>query len=102
MIKNARNILAALLLAASAFGAGAVFTAGAHAQTASATANPTITTRRTQWGSAYNLRHVRRRLEGIIDQLQRDQNDYGGHRIKAIQDLTQARTEIDAALHYKH
>ncbi len=45
-----------------------------------------------------NLRGVRRRLEGLIDQLQRDQSDYGGHRVKAIADLQQARAEIVAAL----
>ena len=45
-----------------------------------------------------NLRQVRRRLEGLIDQLQRDQHDYSGHRVAAIRDLTQARQEIDAAL----
>jgi len=49
-------------------------------------------------GSDRNLRNVRRRLEGIIDALQRDQHDYSGHRVAAIRDLTQARQEIEAAL----
>ncbi len=49
-------------------------------------------------GSDRNLRAVRRRLEGIIDSLQRDQHDYNGHRVAAIRDLTQARQELDAAL----
>lgn len=49
-------------------------------------------------GSDRDLRQVRRRLEGIIDSLQRDQHDYSGHRVAAIRDLTEARQEIDAAL----
>ncbi len=48
--------------------------------------------------SERNLRGVRHRLEGLIDQLQHDQSDYGGHRVKAIADLQQARAEIVAAL----
>ncbi|MBV9438473.1 MAG: hypothetical protein JOZ24_00625 [Candidatus Eremiobacteraeota bacterium] len=45
-----------------------------------------------------NLLQVRRRLEALIDQLQRDQHDYAGHRVKAIDDLQMARNEIEAAL----
>ena len=51
-------------------------------------------------GSDQNLRVERRRIEGVIDQLQRDQHDYGGHRVRAIADLQQARAELDAALQY--
>ena len=51
-------------------------------------------------GSDRNLRTERRRLEGVIDALQRDQHDYGGHRVRAIADLQQARAELDAALQY--
>ena len=51
-------------------------------------------------GSDQNLRVERRRLEGIIDQLQRDRHDYGGHRVRAIADLQQARAELDTALDY--
>ena len=58
----------------------------------------TIAALRNDRGSDRNLRNVRRRLERIIDQLQRDQHDYSGHRVRAIQDLQQARAEIDAAL----
>lgn len=46
--------------------------------------------------SGHNLAHVHRRLDGTIDQLQHDQQDYQGHRVKAISDLQAARTEIIA------
>ncbi|WP_317994797.1 hypothetical protein [Vulcanimicrobium alpinum] len=65
---------------------------------AAPTQNTTIAALSNDRGSDRNLRNVRRRLERIIDQLQRDQRDYGGHRVRAIQDLQQARLEIDAAL----
>ncbi len=51
-------------------------------------------------GSDRNLVVVRRRLEALIDQMQRDRHDYDGHRVKAIDDLQLARAEIDAALRY--
>jgi len=49
-------------------------------------------------GSARNLLAVRRRLEGLIDQMQRDQRDYGGNREKAIDALQAARGDIQAAI----
>jgi len=45
-----------------------------------------------------NLLYVRRRLEAMIDQLQRDRHDYGGHRVAAINALQAARNEILAAI----
>ena len=51
-------------------------------------------------GSDQNLRREYRRLEQVIDGLQRDQRDYGGHRVQAIQDLQQARQQLDEALEY--
>jgi hypothetical protein len=51
-------------------------------------------------GSSRNLLIERRRLEMVIDGLQRDQRDYGGHRERAIDLLTQARAQLDAALDY--
>lgn len=47
-----------------------------------------------------NLAVSRRRLEGVIDQLQRDQHDYGGYRVRAIAELQQARADLDQALEY--
>lgn len=55
---------------------------------------------RSDRGSDASLRTSRRRLETIIDQLQRDRRDYDGHRVKAIEDLQMARGEIDAALRW--
>jgi hypothetical protein len=51
-------------------------------------------------GSDRNLRTEIRRLEQVIDMLQRDQRDYGGHRVQAIQDLQQARQQLEDALEY--
>lgn len=49
-------------------------------------------------GSDANLRYVRRDVENVIDALQRDNTDYGGHRADAIRDLQQAREQIVDAL----
>ena len=51
-------------------------------------------------GSDRNLRIEMRRLEQVIDMLNRDQRDYGGHRVQAIQDLQQARQQLEDALEY--
>jgi hypothetical protein len=51
-------------------------------------------------GSARNLLEVRRHLEIAIDQAQRDQRDYGGHRVAAINDMQQARQQIEEAIQY--
>lgn len=56
--------------------------------------------RRGEVGSARNLARVRRHLEKMIDFLQHDQTDYGGHRVNAINDLIAARRELDLALQY--
>jgi hypothetical protein len=51
-------------------------------------------------GSDQNIRSEYRKLEQVIDGLQRDQRDYGGHRVQAIQNLQQARQQLDEALEY--
>ena len=51
-------------------------------------------------GSDRNLRVEIRRLEGVIDMLQNDRHDYNGHRVRAIEDLQRARTELAAGLKY--
>ena len=51
-------------------------------------------------GSARTIRNVRIMLEKLIDQLQRDQRDYGGWRVKAIAQMKQARYDLDQALHW--
>lgn len=92
MIKNWKALIASLVLSLSMFGAGAVFTSAANAQIAPAL--------RGEYGSARNLIGVRRRLEVLIDQLQRDQRDYGGHRVSAVADMQQARAQLDEAIEY--
>ena len=51
-------------------------------------------------GSDRNLRVEIRRLEQVIDMLQRDQHDYNGHRVAAIADLQRARQQLEDALEY--
>lgn len=47
-----------------------------------------------------NLRWARAHVERDIDMLQRDQRDYGGHRVKAIEDFQSARTQLTLGLTY--
>jgi|GEM_PF-693162 len=62
-----------------------------------ATANAYPYNRYNRYSDA-NLWRVRRNLERIIDNLQRDQHDYNGHRIQAITELQAARADIITAL----
>jgi len=45
-----------------------------------------------------NLAYVRHDIEQVIDLLQRDDSDYGGHRVDAIARLQQGRQQILDAL----
>jgi hypothetical protein len=56
--------------------------------------------RRGELGSARSLQHARRSLERIIDALQHDQTDYNGYRVSALNDLVQARGQLDLALQW--
>jgi len=56
--------------------------------------------RRTELGSARNIKQVRMMLEKMVNQLQRDQTDYGGWRVKAIEAIKQARYDLDQALQW--
>ncbi|HYM91525.1 MAG TPA: hypothetical protein VEW91_07840 [bacterium] len=58
--------------------------------------NPT----RGETGSARNIKKVRYMVERLIDELQHDQRDYGGYRVKAIAQLQQARADLDQALQW--
>ena len=92
MIRNWKAGLSAVLLSVSMFGAGAAFTSSAHAQmTPVPLSNGGI---RTERGSNENVSHVRRKLETLIDELQRDQRDYAGHRRAAIDLMQQARQQL--------
>lgn len=59
-----------------------------------------------QWGrrgdrtSDRSLHVVRVWVERLIDQLQRDNHDYGGHRVQAIADMQAARTQLLEAERY--
>jgi hypothetical protein len=75
---------------------------GALGQTPSPSPSPTqpYPPRRTELGSARNIRQARIMLEKMIDQLQRDQHDFGGWRVKALEAIKQARYDLDQALQW--
>jgi len=50
--------------------------------------------------SDQNLRYSRAYIERAYDMLSHDMADYGGHRVAAMNDLSQARTDLTQALHY--
>lgn len=99
MLKNWKTAAAALALSATMFGAGAAYTGGAHAQVP-APPPPGAYNLRGERGSARNLLFVRTRLEALIDQLQRDRRDYGGHREQALDLMQQARVQIIDAIEW--
>lgn len=52
---------------------------------------------RNQPGSNRDVWRVRAWVERMIAQLERDQHDYDGHRVRAITDMQSARTQLVAA-----
>lgn len=97
MITNWKAALAAAALSVSCFGAGAALTGAASAQTTLAPPpNTTMTAHplRGQGWSNYNITHVRKRLERVIDSLQQDRHDYDGHREQALDFLQRAREQL--------
>jgi hypothetical protein len=50
-----------------------------------------------EYWSNRNVSRTRIKLEHVIDDLNRDQHDYGGHRVRALDLLRQARQELLAA-----
>lgn len=93
MFDTLKKTAAAALFAIAMFAAGAAMTPAVQAQSVPVAA---------QLGRASDrsLLQVRRRLEVLIDQLQRDNHDYGGHRVAALNLLEQARAQLDAAIDY--
>ena len=90
---------------AAAAGAGGLLATAAAALAAPTSAapvqtmapNPNASTKpweRGEYKSNRNIHMVRRHLEHVIDELQHDQHDYGGHRVKALDLLQQARQEL--------
>jgi len=55
-------------------------------------------TERGERSSDANLAAVRRNIEGVMDVLQRDNHDYGGHRVTALRLLDEGRDQLNAAL----
>jgi hypothetical protein len=56
---------------------------------------------RGQGASNNNIRYVRDEVEHAIDMLDKDQHDYSGYRVKAIDQLHDARQQLLAALKYQ-
>ena len=88
------------LLALAGAVAGIAFGSAASAQTWNNPPAMYAQYERGPQGSDRNLRAVRSHIDAQINQLQNDQHDYGGHRVRAIADLQAARAEIDAALRF--
>jgi hypothetical protein len=87
-----------LIVLSAAIGATALGTAASAQQQP---VNPSFTQPlRGGQGSDRNLRLEMRRLEQVIDMLQRDRHDYGGHREQAVDLLQRARQQIEDALEY--
>jgi len=94
----------------AAAGVGSILAAASAALAASTTVAPPVATmapvppgtataapkpwHRNDFKSNRNIRLVRTHLEHVIDELQHDQHDYAGHRVKALQLLEQARQEL--------
>jgi hypothetical protein len=55
-------------------------------------------TARGERSSDANLVVVRRNIEDVVDVLQRDNHDYGGHRVAALRLLDEGREQLSAAL----
>ncbi len=86
---------------ATAAGVAATLAASKVALAATTTTTPTTQPpSRGEIGSARNLRRVRAALEHLIDELQRDQHDFGGYRVRAIAAMQQARADLDQALQW--
>jgi len=81
------------------FLAGAVGVAATMIATRPALAQQPPSTRGEK-GSAHNIADVRRVLERLINQLEHDEHDFGGYRVRAIEDLRRAREHLVAALRW--
>ena len=84
----------------TAAGVAATLAASTAALAQTTTTPPTQKPTRGEAGSARNMKRVRYMLERLIDELQHDQRDYGGYRVKAIASLQQARGDIEQALQW--
>jgi hypothetical protein len=85
---------------ATAAGIAATLAASKVALAATTTPSPTQPPSHGELGSARNVKRVRAALERLIDQLQQDQHDFGGYRVKAVAAMQQARADLDQALQW--
>ena len=97
-----RRGIATLALTLIGFGAGASFTSQASAQNVLqpgqyGAMKPHL---RGEHKSAQNIERVEAHLKRIIASLSRDQRDYGGHRVNAINLLNQADAQLEAAIQF--
>lgn len=83
--------------AAAAMAATLAASQGVLAQTP---AQPTPPRTRPEVASGRNIQRVRQMLGGLIGQLEHDQRDYGGWRVRAIASMRQAREDLDKALQW--
>lgn len=84
--------------AAAAMAATLAASQGVLAQTPAQPTPPTRT--RPEVASGRNIQRVRQMLGGLIGQLEHDQRDYGGWRVRAIASMRQAREDLDKALQW--
>lgn len=103
MITNWKAAIGAAVMSVSLIGAGAALTSSASAQTTAAPPPGTMYAKpmRNQGWSNHNITHVRTRLERVIDSLQQDRHDYGGHREQALDFLQRAREQLLEAEQYQ-
>ena len=89
------------ILTTAAALAAVLVSAGTAMAVPRTTVPPNTPTQRNQTASNENIREARRHIERAIDRLQRDANDYGGHREAAIDDLGVARQFLDQGLDFR-
>lgn len=89
-LATAAGLAASIAAVTAAFGApvpvGSTPTPSASTQPKTWHRNGTMSNR--------NIHQIRKHLEHVIDELQHDQHDYAGHRVKALDLLNQARQEL--------
>ncbi|MDQ6930355.1 MAG: hypothetical protein M3126_06790 [Candidatus Eremiobacteraeota bacterium] len=99
-MKNIRLALGAATFSLAMWASAGVLAVPASAQTVNAQTGATINSQmhpgnlRGERGSLRSITQVRRHLERLIDSLQRDQRDYGGHRVRALELMQQAREQL--------
>jgi len=92
--KNWKAGITSALFSLSMLGVGIAMPSAVNAQVVTPPPGARPAYQRGEYGSNRNLRRIHRRLEQIIDELQHDQHDYGGHRVQTIDLLQQARAQL--------